>query len=557
MVNAQGWLDKNYPKEKRKNINDLNINGKNLTDYLDLSDFVNLEELYCGENKLTYLDVSGCNNLRRIYCPDNRLVELDLNKCNNLEYLHFAKNQITYLKLPDEKRKLKQLIMHENKLKQKLAFLREFIGLEELYIGGNSFYGSLEPLQNLIKMRCLDISDNDIDSGLEYLPSAVGEFHCYTYLNPQAKVRKIHKELQPFAIDERRGKYDWARWKKEKETNRNGRVQLDKSHLQKERIEIIDLNDLNFVEKIANHKSELVIDNYPNLKEIKRHQGINVNKVTISNCPQLEKIDVKNFRDNRELNIINCSNLKELDCSENQLTKLDLQKCPSLKVLSCHNNFLSELDLRQNKMLEKLLVYSNNFAQQDLSFISHLVNLKELYLGNYDQERISQGVYNRFTGSLESLKKSVMLEKLDIGDTDLNSGLEHLSDTVERIWCSNKKRPWAKVNKLYDELFFYGWNLKAWKEAHPELMIRAWGKQAINNLYDIHLTMSVIPPQLLDKEKTKIEENCNLEPINYQTIILRDKRPFSWETNRNKPLPKKLPTKLYNIKEDKIELSVK
>jgi len=44
MVNAQEYLNKNYPtKEERKNIKELKINKKNLEGNLDLSDFVNLE----------------------------------------------------------------------------------------------------------------------------------------------------------------------------------------------------------------------------------------------------------------------------------------------------------------------------------------------------------------------------------------------------------------------------------------------------------------------------------------------------------------------------------
>ena len=50
MVNAQEWLNKNYPAEQRKHIKKLNLRGLNLEGNLDLSDFINLEELDCRIN---------------------------------------------------------------------------------------------------------------------------------------------------------------------------------------------------------------------------------------------------------------------------------------------------------------------------------------------------------------------------------------------------------------------------------------------------------------------------------------------------------------------------
>jgi len=56
MVNAQQWLDVNYSKEERNKITELDISHKNLESELDLSDFVNLEELDCSSNKLVNQD---------------------------------------------------------------------------------------------------------------------------------------------------------------------------------------------------------------------------------------------------------------------------------------------------------------------------------------------------------------------------------------------------------------------------------------------------------------------------------------------------------------------
>jgi len=72
---AQQWLDENYPKEKRSEIKVLKINEE-LKGFLDLSDFINLEELSCSFNKITSLDLSECKELERLDCPNNPLKEI-------------------------------------------------------------------------------------------------------------------------------------------------------------------------------------------------------------------------------------------------------------------------------------------------------------------------------------------------------------------------------------------------------------------------------------------------------------------------------------------------
>lgn len=135
MVNAQEWLDKKIKRE----ITSLEFKNQNLSGDLDLRDFVNLEELVCSENQLTSLNLNNCENLRRLHCSANCLTKLSLSQNNKLEYLHCSKNQLNDPELPNEKRNLKQLIIHDNKLKQDLYFVKDFINLEEMCGGGEFF----------------------------------------------------------------------------------------------------------------------------------------------------------------------------------------------------------------------------------------------------------------------------------------------------------------------------------------------------------------------------------------------------------------------------------
>jgi len=73
MINAQTYLDQNYPPEQRGKISELNIANQDLIGHLDLRDFKNLKILRCCSNRLTSLDISNCKKLEEIYCDDNKI----------------------------------------------------------------------------------------------------------------------------------------------------------------------------------------------------------------------------------------------------------------------------------------------------------------------------------------------------------------------------------------------------------------------------------------------------------------------------------------------------
>ncbi|WNE41375.1 MAG: Serine/threonine-protein kinase PknD [Mycoplasmataceae bacterium] len=80
MINAQTWLDENYPEEDRNKIIELDISkikfknwtfNKNLKGDLKIEGFINLKILIISSYKLTGLDVSDCINLEEIICTDH------------------------------------------------------------------------------------------------------------------------------------------------------------------------------------------------------------------------------------------------------------------------------------------------------------------------------------------------------------------------------------------------------------------------------------------------------------------------------------------------------
>ncbi|CAG8684002.1 2409_t:CDS:10, partial [Gigaspora margarita] len=192
-------------------------------------------------------------------------------------------------------------------------------------------------------------------------------------------------------------------------------------------------------------KGELVIFDYSNLEEVYVAGELdveNITKVTVRNCPQLKEINITDFVDNKELEIINCPNLKKICCSKNQLTKLDLN---NLQKLICYNNQLTNLDFLKNltsRRLEALSLANNNFSVQDLSFLTSYTNLEVLDLGNCEQEKINQDIYNKLNGSLDFLNEMKKLKKLYIDNTDFNKvNPGKLPNSLEEIHHSAKERP--------------------------------------------------------------------------------------------------------------------
>jgi Leucine-rich repeat (LRR) protein len=564
---VQEWIDAIYPEEEKDQIIELLISDeqlKKLKGPLELKWFTNLRSFDCSNKQshnygeITSLEIIGCPNLKEIFCRENRITRLDVTNCPNLKVLHCSGNLLSELDLKQNKLLEKLVICNNDFTRSDLSFLNHLINLKELQLGNwnekdvqrgsyNHFHGSLESLKNLTNLKLIDISNTDIDSGLEFLPESVEEICCSNDLRSESRAKKIENKL----AEENSGffllNHSYMRMI-------NAKNWLNINYPNKGETEMIDLTKWKTYQA-----GELVIKDYSNLKQIRKERNkvvSGVTKVIISGCLQLKKADISKFEDNQQISINNCPNLKVLDCSGNKLVSLNLVNCNDLVKITCEDNFLTELDLSSltSGSLEVLSVYNNSFSEQDLSFLSHLTGLKRIEVGNkYYPEKISQGFYNRFVGSLEPLKKLNKLLSLNISNTDIESGLEYLPDSIERVWFSTDQRLEAKVSYLHEELGLYGWKIRAWKEAHPELMIKAWGKK-VDNLYN-ESKVSVIgsvPDQLKERPFSKNQETYELEEKSYQRIILRDKRPFSWETDR--PLASKnLPIKLYNIKTNKVE----
>ena len=201
------------------------------------------------------------------------------------------------------------------------------------------------------------------------------------------------------------------------------------------------------------YSGELDLSNFINLKSIKI-DGQKFSKLTLGNNPQLKQIEIANNKI-KEINIKKVlPQLEIVNCSSNLLTELDLTNCPNLKILDCSQNFLKEIkgrivnltnlrarsnSLNKNSLfsanpatLRELDIRNNNFNFSDLEVYEKFTELRIFLIGN-DNEKLKNGIYNKFAGSLSFLWNLGNLERLNIGNTDLNGGLEYLPESLKEI----------------------------------------------------------------------------------------------------------------------------
>ncbi|MCE8163458.1 MAG: HET domain-containing protein [Candidatus Moeniiplasma glomeromycotorum] len=235
-----------------------------------------------------------------------------------------------------------------------------------------------------------------------------------------------------------------------------------------------------------------------------------------------------------ELNLSDFVDLEELDLSSNRLSFLNLTQCLNLRNLDCSWNKLPYLDLSQNAKLEELNIYENNFPPENPTWLSHLVNLKKLKLGQND-----------FMGSLEFTKNMSNLDDLDVFLTNFTTGLEYLPLSLKHFRCGGKK--------IEKELDLYGNNLSLWRAIHPELMKKAGKEPVIIDYTVVEPQKLIVIPKSLQEEINKnitLSETYNTRP-NYFGFLLRDGRPFVWE--KNQKAENILPLRLYNVDTNQVE----
>ena len=105
------------------------------------------------------------------------------------------------------------------------------------------------------------------------------------------------------------------------------------------------------------------------------YDGVLDDYVLTSNIENVVELDVKNSEIKDLTGIEDFASLTHLNCSENQLTSLDVSNNTSLERLFCDDNQLTSLDVSNNTSLEKLDCSTNQLTNLDVSYNTSLTEL--------------------------------------------------------------------------------------------------------------------------------------------------------------------------------------
>jgi len=276
----------------------------------------------------------------------------------------------------------------------------------------------------------------------------------------------------------------------------------------------LKLTGFNKLEALDCSENELTNLDLSDCTNLKRLKCIG-NQLTSLDVSNLIKLETINCRDNQlaSLNLTNCSGMKELNCSVKCLPNLDF-----LKTLPSENT-------------EVLYLRNNNISSSDgLVPFSKFTKLRKLDLGN--ERKIS----NNFNCSLEPLKHLTKLEALYISNTDIKSGLEYLPESVQYLYCFHELESQVKI--IAQELAPY-YNPEEDKYDFPK-----WRDENVVKM------VPTLPPSLTSEKENKLTESYDIKDEYYDDEIYPQ---TSREvTSSRNLLPEELPAKLYSIKDKKL-----
>ena len=158
-------LDNKVRTSNINTITSLNVDGKSITDLTGIEDFVGLTELICWNNNITSLDVTNNINLINLFTAGNPIGSLNVSQNTMLEVLYCGYNQLSTLDLSNNSN-LKQLGCRNNNLSS--LDLTHNPDLFYLVFSNNSLtsinINNLNLLQHLVfnnnQISTIDLSNN-------------------------------------------------------------------------------------------------------------------------------------------------------------------------------------------------------------------------------------------------------------------------------------------------------------------------------------------------------------------------------------------------------------
>ena len=435
------------------NLKNLDCTG-NILFNIDVSALTNLTTLNCSDNFIATLDVSASPNLTQLFCENNRLTSLNVNGLTNLTFLFCSNNQLTNLNLSGLTN-LAGVICENNKLGNLdvsgLINLKSLIcnynNLTSLNVSGltslETFQCShnlltildVSTLSNLKDLSCFynQIPNLDLSNTTELTSLSCGENHITTLnLNGLTKLNTLECSYLPNNLVVNGTNLNAL--KNLQYTGQNSNLTLNGFPM----LENVTLSltqpgvTLN-VTGLSTHTNIYFLGGATTSLTVNGSGTTNIKSINCSNS-QLTSLNLNglnnlsslNCSNNKliSLNLTGLTNLTSLDFSRNKIMNIDLSSVPNLKHLDCNNSLLASLDLTGLSHLE-YLDCSNNASsgiignQITTLNTAGLTNLKYLDCSNYQFDGIIGALGNVIT-SLD-VNNLINLEQLKCSKNRLSS----------------------------------------------------------------------------------------------------------------------------------------
>ncbi|TDW50035.1 putative secreted protein (Por secretion system target) [Flavobacterium sp. 270] len=320
----------------------LNCNNNQIAT-LDVSNNVALTDLTCYSNKLTSLNIKVNTALTKLDSGSNQYTSLDLSSNTALTFLGCNTSQLTSIDV-SKNTALTLLDCRENKITN--LDVSKLTALTELYCQSNQLKDldvsknkSLE-LINCSKnqLTTLDISVHPAAIGLYANSNQLTSLNLKNGNNANFQLLYLNLTNNPnlscIQVDDKA--YSDANWSTKKDATASYEANCTSYYT--------EISDSNFEQKLIN----LGIDT----------DGLN-GKITTANISSITSLDLSNSNIKDLTGIENFTALNILDCSNNQLTTLDLSKNSNLQILYVTGNPLVYLNLK-NGNNQNLIVESQN-----------------------------------------------------------------------------------------------------------------------------------------------------------------------------------------------------
>jgi hypothetical protein len=252
--------------------------------------------------------------------------------------------------------------------------------------------------------------------------------------------------------------------------------------------------------EIENKKSfegQLIVEDYPELRELYLHSVKNIEKITLKNLTQLQECTIWDCG-TQDLVIENCSQIKTLNIRSNSLTNLEFLK---------NLESLEELEIDGNAQLVEILrPYKNEWKD-------YQKDLQEIY--ELTKQNNFQGLVKKFWDlkkSREDLKKNVEKIHQKTINKEIDNTEQLVSDLEEEF--KNKEE---KVNYLEQRV----WELTDLNKQQKEKIINAFlrlspEKDLLQKLIKTHLEFTEFKKK--EANSSDYEERCDGYEDNYRNV---------------------------------------